>query len=197
MVYLLSLPGGWVADKLWGQRKAVFVGGCIIACGHFSMAIPAVPTFYLGLTADRDRHGPAEAQRQRHGRRSVSRRRRAARRRLFDFLHGHQSRARFSDRSLCGLIGERYNFHLGFSLAGIRHGAGPDSVPAGRETSGAGGTFQERRAGARSGRRAARSFYTARRSGGGAGAGVWLPGVLGRAGDFDSGTGRMAWREAS
>src|SRR3954468_16217716 len=24
MVYLLSLPGGWIADKLWGQRKAVF-----------------------------------------------------------------------------------------------------------------------------------------------------------------------------
>ena len=50
MVYLLALPGGWVADKLWGQRKAVFAGGCIIAAGHFSMAIPAVPTFYLGLT---------------------------------------------------------------------------------------------------------------------------------------------------
>ena len=49
MVYLLALPGGWVADKLWGQRRAVFVGGCIIACGHFSMAVPMVPTFYLGL----------------------------------------------------------------------------------------------------------------------------------------------------
>src|SRR5712671_4067483 len=49
LVYLLALPGGWVADKLWGQRKAVFLGGCIIACGHFSMAIPSLPTFYLGL----------------------------------------------------------------------------------------------------------------------------------------------------
>ena len=29
MVYLLALPGGWVADNLWGQRRAVFVGGCI------------------------------------------------------------------------------------------------------------------------------------------------------------------------
>jgi len=33
LVYLLGLPGGWVADQLWGQRKAVFVGGCIIAAG--------------------------------------------------------------------------------------------------------------------------------------------------------------------
>ena len=48
-VYLLALPGGWVADNLWGQRKAVFVGGCIIAAGHFAMAIESPPTFYLGL----------------------------------------------------------------------------------------------------------------------------------------------------
>jgi POT family proton-dependent oligopeptide transporter len=54
MVYLLTLPGGWVADKLWGQRRAVFVGGCIIALGHFTLAAPLVgapdiPTFFLGL----------------------------------------------------------------------------------------------------------------------------------------------------
>ncbi|MGH6960854.1 MAG: peptide MFS transporter, partial [Dongiaceae bacterium] len=54
MVYLMALPGGWVADKLWGQRKAVFVGGCIIAAGHFTIAsplvgLPLVPTFFTGL----------------------------------------------------------------------------------------------------------------------------------------------------
>ena len=54
MVYLLTLPGGWIADKLWGQRRAVFVGGCIIALGHFTLAAPIVgapdlPSFFLGL----------------------------------------------------------------------------------------------------------------------------------------------------
>ena len=49
LVYLLGLPGGWVADQLWGQRKAVFVGGCIIAAGHFSMAVPSTFTFFVGL----------------------------------------------------------------------------------------------------------------------------------------------------
>jgi POT family proton-dependent oligopeptide transporter len=54
MVYLLALPGGWVADKLWGQQRAVFVGGCIIALGHFTLAapligLPVIPTFFLGL----------------------------------------------------------------------------------------------------------------------------------------------------
>ena len=33
-VYVLALPGGWIADRLIGQRRAVFVGGVIIAAGH-------------------------------------------------------------------------------------------------------------------------------------------------------------------
>jgi branched-chain amino acid transport system permease protein len=37
MVYLLTLPGGWVADNLWGQRKAVFVGGVIIAISEVTV----------------------------------------------------------------------------------------------------------------------------------------------------------------
>jgi POT family proton-dependent oligopeptide transporter len=54
MVYLLTLPGGWIADNLWGQRKSVFWGGCIIALGHFTMAAPLLGapdlvSFYLGL----------------------------------------------------------------------------------------------------------------------------------------------------
>jgi POT family proton-dependent oligopeptide transporter len=50
LVYILALPGGWVADNLWGQRKAVWVGGWIIALGHFTMAIPSTYTFFLGMT---------------------------------------------------------------------------------------------------------------------------------------------------
>src|SRR5690554_2497369 len=49
LVYLLALPGGWVADKLWGQRRAVFVGGIFIAAGNFCLAIPGTTFFYLGL----------------------------------------------------------------------------------------------------------------------------------------------------
>lgn len=49
MVYLVALPGGWIADNIMGQRNAIFTGGVIIACGHFSMAVPTMHTFYLGL----------------------------------------------------------------------------------------------------------------------------------------------------
>lgn len=49
MAYLLGLPGGWVADRVLGPRKSVLYGGMIIASGHFSMALPGMETFYLGL----------------------------------------------------------------------------------------------------------------------------------------------------
>ena len=48
-VYALALPGGWIADRLVGQRRAVLYGGVLIALGHFSMAIPSITTFYAGL----------------------------------------------------------------------------------------------------------------------------------------------------
>ena len=118
LVYLLALPGGWVADKLWGQRKAVFVGGCIIACGHFSMAIPSLPTFYLGLllivlgtgllkpnvstmVADLYPEGGA--------RRDAG----------FSIFYMGINLGALMGTILCGFIGEKYNFHWGFSLAGI------------------------------------------------------------------------------
>jgi POT family proton-dependent oligopeptide transporter len=48
-VWYLSLPGGWLADKIFGARRAVLLGGIIIACGHYSMAINSKLTFFLGL----------------------------------------------------------------------------------------------------------------------------------------------------
>ncbi len=48
-VYLLALPGGWLADKFLGLRNAIWYGGIIIAAGHFAMAIPSDETFFLGL----------------------------------------------------------------------------------------------------------------------------------------------------
>ncbi|GAB3736194.1 peptide MFS transporter [Spirosoma lituiforme] len=49
-VYLLSLPGGWIADNLLGQRKSVWYGGIIIMLGHIILAIPSGSgLFYSGL----------------------------------------------------------------------------------------------------------------------------------------------------
>lgn len=49
-VYLLTLPGGWIADNLIGQRKAIWYGGIMIMCGHLILAIPGSSTiFFIGL----------------------------------------------------------------------------------------------------------------------------------------------------
>jgi POT family proton-dependent oligopeptide transporter len=50
MVYLMSLPGGWIADRLIGQRRAVLYGGILIAAGHYTLAVPTHAAFYFGLT---------------------------------------------------------------------------------------------------------------------------------------------------
>jgi POT family proton-dependent oligopeptide transporter len=48
-VYLLGILGGYLADNFIGGRQAVLVGGIIIACGHFSMALHSEITFFAGL----------------------------------------------------------------------------------------------------------------------------------------------------
>lgn len=48
-VYLASIPGGLIADRWLGPRKAILIGGIIIALGHFTMALPMVFAFYAGL----------------------------------------------------------------------------------------------------------------------------------------------------
>jgi POT family proton-dependent oligopeptide transporter len=49
--YLLCVPGGWLADRLLGQRRCVLYGGVLISLGNFTLSIPGPPLlFYLGLT---------------------------------------------------------------------------------------------------------------------------------------------------
>ena len=48
-VYLFSLPGGWIADRLTGARNAVIYGGLIIALGNFLLALGNQTVFFVGL----------------------------------------------------------------------------------------------------------------------------------------------------
>lgn len=48
-VYLMGLPGGWIADRLIGSQKAVWYGGLIIFAGHVVLALPSDKTFFVGL----------------------------------------------------------------------------------------------------------------------------------------------------
>ncbi len=135
MVYLLALPGGWVADRIWGQRRAVFVGGCIIALGHFTLAgplvgLPTVATFYLGLTFIVLGTGllkpnvstmvgalypHPESGRTPHEREELGARRDAA----FSVFYMGINLGAILGPFICGTLGERVNWHWGFSAAGF------------------------------------------------------------------------------
>jgi len=122
-VYVLSLPGGWVADNLWGQKKSVFVGGCIIALGHFTMAGPVIGlpdegSFFLGLVFIVIGTGLLKP--------NVSSmvgelypEGGAIRDAGFSIFYMGINFGAILGPTLCGILGEGYNWHLGFSLAGF------------------------------------------------------------------------------
>ncbi|MDB0061357.1 peptide MFS transporter, partial [bacterium] len=49
LVYVASIPGGLIADKLLGQKKSVLYGGILLVAGHSVLAIEELWAFYLGL----------------------------------------------------------------------------------------------------------------------------------------------------
>ena len=49
LVYVMSIPGGMIADKILGQKKAVLNGAIILVMGHGVMAVEEMWAFYSGL----------------------------------------------------------------------------------------------------------------------------------------------------
>jgi POT family proton-dependent oligopeptide transporter len=117
-VYLAALPGGWVADRLLGQRRSVLLGGCFIAAGHFSLAINNLTTFFLGLVLIVIGTGllkpnvstmvgelyPDDSARRDAG--------------FSIFYMGINIGATVSP-FVCGWLGQKVNWHLGFAAAGV------------------------------------------------------------------------------
>ena len=49
LVYVASIPGGWIADKFLGQKKSVLIGGILLVAGHGILSVEAMWAFYSGL----------------------------------------------------------------------------------------------------------------------------------------------------
>jgi proton-dependent oligopeptide transporter, POT family len=116
-LWLLSLPGGWVADRLLGSRRAVLVGGCLISAGNFSLAVEGWPTFYLGLTLAALGTGllkpnissmVGELYPSDYARRDAG----------FSIFYMGINLGAILSPLICGPLGERVNWHLGFAAAG-------------------------------------------------------------------------------
>lgn len=118
MVYMTTLPGGWLADRLIGQRRAVLYGGILIASGHFCMAFPSLSTFYLGLFLIVIGTGMLK------GNVSVivgqlyapdDVRRDAG----FSIFYVGINLGAFISPLVCGYLGQRVDWHVGFAAAGV------------------------------------------------------------------------------
>jgi proton-dependent oligopeptide transporter, POT family len=118
LVYMMSVPGGWIADRLIGQRRAVFIGGILITCGHFSMAVASTATFYLGLLLIVLGTGLLKP--------NISvmvgqlystddRRRDAG----FSLFYMGINLGAFFAPLVCGYLGQQVNWHYGFAAAGV------------------------------------------------------------------------------
>jgi len=121
-VYLASLPGGWVADRLLGLRRAIMTGAVLISCGHISIGFSSfahskVP-FFMGLVlivfgtgllkpnisaivGDLYPEGGA--------RRDAG----------FSIFYMGINIGAFFGQIVTGLLGEKFGWHFGFGAAGV------------------------------------------------------------------------------
>lgn len=117
-VYLLALPGGWLADRLIGQQKAVWYGGLIIALGHFALAVPNDTMFFIGLVLLVVGTGllkpnvstiVGELYPEGGARRDAG----------FSIFYMGINIGAFIGPLICGYLGESVNWHYGFAAAGV------------------------------------------------------------------------------
>ncbi len=123
MVYLLGLPGGWLADNILGQRRAVLYGGILIAIGYYTMLLPGTTAFYTALTLVALGTGLLKPNvstivgglyPQNDPRRDAG----------FSIFYMGINIGALIAPLICGYVGEGINWHYGFGLAGVGMTAG-------------------------------------------------------------------------
>jgi POT family proton-dependent oligopeptide transporter len=120
LVYLLALPGGWFADRIVGQREAVYYGGVLIAAGNFSLAVPILRDVFFplglvlivigtGLLKPNVSAIVGDLYPEKDAKRDAG----------FSIFYMGINIGAFFGPLVCGFLGETVNWHLGFLAAGI------------------------------------------------------------------------------
>jgi proton-dependent oligopeptide transporter, POT family len=116
--YFMPLLGGWFADRFLGSKRAVLIGGIIIACGHFSLALTPLPFFYSGLVLVATGTGllkpnvstmVGDLYEEEDPRRDSG----------FSLFYMGINLGAFIAPLVCGYLGQKINWHYGFAAAGI------------------------------------------------------------------------------
>ncbi len=118
LVYTTPIIGGLIADRVLGDRKAIILGGIMIALGHISLVIEGEMLFYLGLAFIISGTGLFKAnltsllgKLYQHG----DNRRDAG----FTLYYVGINLGGFLSSIICGYVGEVYGWRYGFGLAAL------------------------------------------------------------------------------
>ncbi|PIS47315.1 MAG: MFS transporter [Elusimicrobia bacterium CG08_land_8_20_14_0_20_51_18] len=118
LVYLTPLLGGYIADRYMGQRKAIVVGGTLMALGHFAMAFPSMPFFFGAMILLIMGNGffkpnistvVGSLYEQNDPRRDGG----------FTIFYMGINLGAFFSPLVCSTLGEKIGWHWGFSAAGV------------------------------------------------------------------------------
>jgi POT family proton-dependent oligopeptide transporter len=116
LIYFTPLPGGWIADRLLGQKRVVVIGIILMACGHFMMSLENLlfPALFLliiggGLFKPNTTgqvgslYAPGDHRRDR----------------AYSIFYVGVNVGAFLAPLICGTLGEEVGWHYGFGAAGV------------------------------------------------------------------------------
>ncbi|MBO6522774.1 MAG: MFS transporter [Balneolaceae bacterium] len=118
LVYASTVVGGRISDSILGMRQSVFLGGVLMALGHFVLAIPGNVTFYLALAFIVVGNGffkpnistfVGSLYKDGDTRKDSG----------FTIFYMGINIGGFVAPLLCGWLGREYGWHYGFGLAGV------------------------------------------------------------------------------
>jgi POT family proton-dependent oligopeptide transporter len=116
LVYFTPLAGGWLADRVMGQRRVVVLGIVLMAFGHFMMAFesllfPALFLLVMGVGIFKPNttsqvgslYAPGDHRRDR----------------AYSIFYVGINLGAFLSPLICGSLGENVGWHYGFGAAGV------------------------------------------------------------------------------
>ena len=116
LVYVTPLLGGYLADKVLGRRKAVLIGGLVMALGHLAMAVPSLLYVALALLIVGNGFFKPNISTMVGGLYSEGDNRRDG---AFTIFYMGINLGALWSPIVCGTLGEKVSWHVGFAAAAV------------------------------------------------------------------------------